>query len=241
MYNSVELKQFEDAVKYTNKLFNESDTAKFTPMDYKYAALAYEGINDLDNAVANYKKQIDCCTSETQKIAALKDLSDCYKAKGDLVNSLATYEEYLKLNPKASANDYAGFANIYRNMAAEQTGAEQKESVDKALAIYKDMIEKFPNSADYSNFMAARTSSIIDPDQKLGLARPYYEALFNSISAAGIKDNSDKARIVEACQYLGIYFFKIQNDNEAAKPYFEKLQEIDPENALAKQVLSIIK
>lgn len=241
MYNSVELKQFEDAVKYTNRLFNESDTAKFTPMDYKYAALAYEGINDLDNAVANYKKQIDCCTSETQKITALKDLSDCYKAKGDLVNSLATYEEYLKLNPKASANDYAGFANIYRNMAAEQTGAEQKESVDKALAIYKDMIEKFPNSADYSNFMAARTSSIIDPDQKLGLARPYYEALFNSISAAGIKDNSDKARIVEACQYLGIYFFKIQNDNEAAKPYFEKLQEIDPENALAKQVLSIIK
>lgn len=241
MYNSVELKQFEDAVKYTNKLFNESDTANFTAMDYKYAALAYTGINDLDNAIANYKKQVEASTSDTQKAAALKDLSDSYKAKGDLANSLATYEEYLKLNPKASANDYAGFANIYRNMAAEQTGAAQKESVDKALAIYKDMIEKFPTSADYCNFMAARTSSIVDPDQKLGLARPYYDALFCSLCAAGVKDNSDKARLVEACQYLGIYFFKIQNDNATAKPYFEKLQEIDPENALAKQVLEIIK
>ena len=126
-------------------------------------------------------------------------------------------------------------------MAAEQTGAAQKESVDKALAIYKDMIGKFPTSADYCNFMAARTSSIVDPDQKLGLARPYYDAPFCSLCAAGVKDNSDKARLVEACQYLGIYFFKIQNDNATAKPYFEKLQEIDPENALAKQVLEIIK
>ena len=53
-----------------------------------------------------------------------------------------------------------------------------------------------------------------------------------------MKDDSDKARITEAYTYLGIYFYKIKNDSAAAKPFFEKLIQIDPENPTAKQVLA---
>ena len=123
-------------------------------------------------------------------------------------------------------------------MAAEQTGEEQKASVNEALNIYKDMITKFPSSADYANFMSARTIQMLDPDQKLGLAKPYYEAIATSIETAGIKSDTDKVRVKEAYTYLGIYFFKIVSDADAAKPYFEKLIALDPENELAKQVLA---
>ena len=99
------------------------------------------------------------------------------------------------------------------------------------------MIEKFPTSADYSNFMSARTIQILDPEQKQGLARPYYDALITSIETAGIKSDADKTRIKEAYTYVGIYLFKFADDMEGAKPYFDKLIQLDPENAIAKQVL----
>lgn len=238
LYNSVELKQWDDAVKYVDLLFNQSDSVEATANDYKFAALAFTGKENHQEAINYYQKQFDATEEAEAKATVLKNISDEYRALGDLDNALAKYEEFLKLNPKASANDFAGFANIYRNMAADKTGADQQACVDKAISIYKDMIEKFPTSADYSNFMAARTIQILDPDQKKGLAKPFYEALATSIETAGIKDDTDKTRIKEAYTYLGIYLFKIKNDNAAAKPYFDKLIAVDPENALAKQVLA---
>ena len=238
LYNSVELKQYDDAIKYVDRLFNQSDSLEATANDFKFAALAYAGAKNYDEAINYYTKQLNAVEDAEDKAATLKAISDTYKEKGDLVNSLAKYEEYLKVNPSANANDYAGFANIYRNMAAEQTGAEQAASVEKAIAIYDDMKVKYPTSADYSNFMAARTIQLLDADQKKGLAKPYYEALVTSIETAGIKSDADKSRIKEAYTYLGIYLFKIKNDSEAAKPYFDKLISIDPENELAKKVLA---
>ncbi len=238
MYNSVELKDYEKAITYVDRLFNNSDSLEVSTNDYKFAGLAYAGVKNYEEALKYYTKQLEASEDNGAKANVLKVISDTYKAMGDLDNSLAKYEEYLQLNANANANDYAGLATIYRNMAAEKTGEEQKVAVNKALEIYKSMIEKFPTSADYSNFMSARTIQILDPEQKLGLARPYYEALIASIEAAGVKSDADKTRIKEAYSYVGIYLFKFANDMEGAKVYFDKLIELDPENELAKQVLS---
>lgn len=238
LYNAVELKQYDEAINYVDRLLNQSDSVEVTANDYKFAALAYTGAQNYDEAINYYSKQLEATETPEAKADVLKALSDSYKAKGDLVNSLAKYKEYLAVNPNANANDYAGFATIYRNMAAEQTGEEQKASVNEALNIYKDMITKFPTSADYANFMSARTIQMLDPDQKLGLAKPYYEAIATSIETVGIKSDTDKVRVKEAYTYLGIYFFKIVSDADAAKPYFDKLIALDPENELAKQVLA---
>ena len=123
LYNSVELKQYDDAIKYVDRLFNQSDSLEATANDFKFAALAYAGAKNYDEAINYYTKQLNAVEDAEDKAATLKAISDTYKEKGDLANSLAKYEEYLKVNPSANANDYAGFANIYRNMAAEQTGA----------------------------------------------------------------------------------------------------------------------
>ena len=168
----------------------------------------------------------------------MKDLSDAYKAKGDFAKSLELFEKYLAMNPKVGINDYNGLANIYRNQAASQSGAEQEASVKKAVEIYNQMAEKYPSNADFCNFMAARTLGLIDATQSKGLAKPYYEKLASIIEEKGIKDDSDKARITEAYTYLGIYLYKIKNNAADAKPYFEKLIKIDPENPTAKQVLA---
>lgn len=237
MYNSVELKNFDAALQYADALFNKSDSADFTANDYKYAALANSGLKKHDEAIKWYTKQLDAAEGDA-KAPVYKSISDSYRELGEMTEALSFYEKFLNANSKTSANDWAGYANIYRNMAADQTGAEQEANVKKAVEIYQSLIQKFPKAADdYANFMSARTISILDADQKKGLALPYYQALFESISAAGVKDNNDKTRIMEACQYLGIYYFKIKDDSKTARQYFDKLIQIDPENALAKQVL----
>lgn len=241
MYNSVELKEYDAAVKYIDRLFNQSDSVEVTANDYKYAALASVGAKDYPAAVHYYKQQLGLAEGNDAQAAIYKELSNAYKLNNEFDESLKAYQTYLDMSGNATANDYAGLANIYRNSTAVQSAEEQLVSINKAIQVYKDMIVKFPTSADYANFMAARTIQATDPDQKNGAAVPFYQALFDSISAAGIKDNTDKTRISEACQYLGIYYFKIKDDAAMAKPYFEKLQEIDPENALAKQVLETYK
>ena len=238
LYNSFELKQYDEAAKYVDALFNKSDSVDLTANDYKYAGLTYSALKQYDTAIEYYNKQLAECKENAQKAAVIKDLSDAYKAKGDFAKSLELYEQYLTLNPNVGINDYNGLANIYRNQAASQTGAAQEASVKKAVEIYNQMSEKYPSNADFCNFMAARTLGLIDANQTKGLARPYYDKLAKLIEEKGVKDDSDKARITEAYTYLGIYFYKIKNDSAAAKPFFEKLIQIDPENPTAKQVLA---
>ena len=241
LYNSYELKQYDEAAKYVDALFNKSDSVELTANDYKFAGLTYSDLKDYDTAISYYDKQLAACSDNNQKASVLKDLSDAYKAKGDFTTSLAKYEEYLKVNPKVGINDYNGLANIYRNQAANQTGAAQQASVDKAVSIYNEMIEKYPSNADFCNFMAARTIGITDPTQTKGAARPYYDKLAQIIETNGVKTDADKARLTEAYTYLGIYYYKIKNDSASAKPYFEKLIQIDPQNPTAKQVLETYK
>lgn len=238
LYNSVELKQYEEAAKYVDALFNKSDSVDLTANDYKFAGITYSALKDYDTAISYYNKQLASAEEPAQKASVLKDLSDAYKAKGDFAKSLELYEQYLKNNPKVGINDYNGLANIYRNQASNQTGAAQTESVNKAVDIYNQMAEKYPSNADFCCFMAARTLGIADPTQAKGLARPYYEKLANIIETKGVKTDADKTRLSEAYTYMGIYLYKIKSDTAAAKPYFEKLLQLDPENATAKQVLA---
>lgn len=237
LYNSVELKKYEDAANYVDALFNKSDSVELTANDYKYAGITFNALKQYDNAITYYNKQLENATTDAQKAGVYKDLSDAYKSKGEYAKSLELYKKYLELNPKATINDYNGLATIYRNQAANQSGAEQQASVNEAVAIYTQMMEKYPKNADFCNFMAARTVGMLDATQAKGLARPYYEKLVELIEAKGVSDNSDKARIVEAYTYLGIYYWKIKDDAATAKPYLDKLIQLDPENATAKQIL----
>ena len=52
-------------------------------------------------------------------------------------------------------------------------------------------------------------------------------------------NNSDRARLKEAYLYMISYEARVADNMEAAKVQAQKLIEIDPENAIAKQVLGM--
>ncbi|WP_315349925.1 tetratricopeptide repeat protein [Hoylesella saccharolytica] len=238
-YNLTDMGQTEEALKYADALFNASDSAKISGFDYTYYGTALKNAKQYDKAIEMLKKAL----AENKDNADLlnsnkKSLSDAYLAMEDFDNATLYYEEYLKNVQKITASDMAGLATIYTNMAAKLTGDQKIDALKKADAVYAQLGEKFPENIDFANFMRARVNSNLDPETKEGLAKPFYEAIVNSLAGKSDRDRADNARLSEAYRYLG-YYYLLKDDKATADGYWNKVLEIDPNNATAKQALGI--
>lgn len=235
-YSYTDKKDYDNALAYADKLFNQSDSAKFTALDYTYNGYAYNGKKDYDNAITAFKKALEM---NPKRADVMQQLANAYSAKSDYANAAEIYKQYLEAKKDASANDYAGLATIYRNQAAEthQTQEQRDEAVKNADQAYADLAKKFPDAEDYAEFMRARLSAALDPDSKKGLAKPHYERLAQIIEAhIDSLTSVDKARILEAYHYMAYYYYS--HDNVAtAKSVAEKILKVDAEDSVAKQIL----
>ena len=235
-FNATELKQYDEALQYADALFNKSDSAKFSYMDYTYYGNALNGLKRSDEAIEAYKKALEMEFDNTDKKAGvIKQLAEAYKDKDDHDNAIKHHIEYMNTVSKSGANDIAGLAQLYINKAASLTNpAEQRECFEKALAEYA----KIDTDPEFAAFMSARVANYMDPELKEGLAKPYYEKLVSLITAKSEKEASDAPRLKQSYWYLASYY--MMNDNDAqAKEYWQKLLEIDPENENAKKALSL--
>ena len=243
-FNSTDLKQYDQALQYADRLFNQSDSAKFSYYDYVYYGKALSGAKQHDKAIAMYLKALEQedLDNKAKRAGVIKDLSDAYQQQEDYPNAIKHYREYLKNIDKATANDIAALASLHMQHAANQQDAETKKaSFQEADAVYADLANKYENAVEYANFMRARVNAQMDPDSKLGLAKPYYEKLIELIEPRAEKDATERARIIESYRYMIAYNFIVKEDKDQAKYYAEKLIQIDPENEIAKQVLEATK
>ena len=241
-FNGTELKKFDEALAYADALFHKSDSAKFSYYDYTYYGNALSGAKQFDKAIEMYNKalQQDDMDNKAKRAGVIKQLSEAYKAQEDYPNAIKNYQEYLNTVEKASANDIAGLAQLHlQNANKKQTKEEQTECFMLADKTYQDLEAKFQDAVEYSTFMRARVNSYMDPDQKKGLAKPFYEKLDQLVGDKENKDAADKARLTEAYRYLISYYFVIMDNKDTAKEYAQKLIVLDPNNEIAKQVLGI--
>lgn len=238
-YNYTDMDKFDDALTYANRLFNASDSAKISGYDYTYLGTANMGKKNFDAAIEAFTKAIEA-NGENKDLQNnnKKNLSDAYLAKEDYANAIKYYEEYLANNSQPTASDLAGLGTVYQQQASGLTGTAQTEAFKKADGVYQQLGEKFPANIDFANFMRARINSYMDPDTKQGLAKPFYEALANSLGSNANRDNTDNIRLTEAYRYLG-YYYLLNNDKATADSYWNKVLAIDPENETAKQALGI--
>jgi hypothetical protein len=134
--------------------------------------------------------------------------------------------------------EMAGLASLHMQHGSSLQDAEAKKAAFiEADAVYADLASKYENAVEYANFMRARVNDQMDPDSKLGLAKPYYEKLIELIEPRAEKDATERARIIESYRYMIAYNFIVKEDKNAAKAFATKLQAIDPENEVAKQIL----
>lgn len=242
MYNQVNLKNYEEAVKYGDRLFNESDSAKFNAIDYQNYGVAKQALKQYDEAVAVFEKvlamdDVDAATKNDIN----KNISDAYKEKGDYAKAGEWYDKYLKNKSGVSAFDMSNLATIYTTQASDPNSTpEQKQAaVAKAEEVYNNMITQFPSVADFAALQRAHLPFFLDPEDKEGKAAPLYLEVVNIVNAKAEKGAAENKKLQEAYQYLTVYYFKIANDMAKAKEYATLLQGVDPSNELANTILGL--
>lgn len=239
-FNSTELKKFDDALMYADALFNKSDSAKFSYYDYTYYGNALIGAKQPQKAIEMYElalKQEDM-DNKAKRAGVVKQLSDAYRDMEDFPNAIKHYKDYLASMDKPTANDLAALASLHMQHGASLNADAQAEAFKMADETYADLALKYENAIEYATFMRARVNGQMDPDQSKGLAKPFYEKLVELIGPKTDLDNTDRARLIESYRYLISYYFVQKDDKAKGKEYAEKLLSIDPENEIAKQVLS---
>lgn len=241
MFCNTEKGNFDKALDYADRLFNKSDSANISYMDYVYYGNALNGLKRHDEAIEQYKKALEQeFDNADKKAGVVKTLSDAYKGKNDYDNAIKYYQQFLHDVSKASASDHAGLGRLYAQHAnALEDQAAKMEKLRLADEVYAGLLTKYQDVEDYVAFQRARIGMQMDPESKQELAKPHYEKLVELLGTKADRDNTDKVRLVEAYRYLISYYLINKDDKETAKQFATKLQEVDPENETAKQVLEL--
>ena len=240
LLNNVNLEKYEEAIKFGDRLFNSSDDVKYTALDYINYGTALQKLKKNDEAIKAFEKVVNTRTFDMeQRISVFKNLSDVYKSMGDYPKALEYYEKYVKGNQtKMTANIKNGLAQLYRTMAIDEnsTPEQKQEAIAKADKVFSEIAEEFPAFKQAVTAQRAKLPFILDPYDQAGAAKPHYDQLIEIINGLESKDASDVAQLKQALSYNIVYFVKVNEDIAKAKEYAAKLLEIDPENAMAKQV-----
>ena len=240
MFCNTEKGDYEKALDFADRLFNKSDSANISYMDYVYYGNALNGVKRHDEAIAMFQKALDQeFDNKDKRAGVIQTLANAYKGMEDYPNALKYYEQYLNEVSKASASDYHSFAQLYVKQSNTLEGDAKKEALKKADGIYENMQSKYADIDDFIAFQRAHVGLFMDPDFKQGLANPHYTKLIEVLNAKEEKDAADKKKLTEACGYFINYYIHVAPDNAKAKEYAAILLTIDPENEAANAVMQL--
>lgn len=235
MYCYYDLGNYAEALNYSESLFENTPKKDLIAQDYLYTANLYTKEKDYVAAAKTYESAY---TADTTNIELLTNAAKSYSRAKQYNKSIEIYNKLLLLKEEkdVSMADYYSLGEAYRygglDTIATPSIEERAENLKKSDETYAKMTELFPEH--YLGYlMRARVNSAMDAQTTEGLAKPHYEKLLEIVLP---KADDYQNEIKEVYQYLGVYYLKTDQYDES-KVYWEKVLEIDPNNALAKQVL----
>jgi tetratricopeptide (TPR) repeat protein len=187
---------------------------------------------DLEKNIAAADKEISRAFAEYNKAFSMKRTdpnAPLTPQERSLLNEMATnyytYRNYddaartwAKLIDPAKENNLAEYMQVGRAFY----NGENYKSADSVFTI---VIKKQP---DYlpAHVYIARTYSRMDPDTKLGLAKPKFEKILEVAGKDSLKNESE---LIEALTYLG--FYNMENGNYTkAKDIYNRMISLNPES-----------
>ncbi len=172
--------------------------------------------------VATSEKEIDRGFREYNKVLEMKP-----QDRG-VISEMASYYNTFRMYDKAARtmgklidptkDDF----DAYMRIARAFYNGENYKSADSILNV---VLKKSPNYLP-AYLQVARTYSKMDPDYKMGLARPKFEKVIEVAKSDSVKNVKE---MMEALVYLGYYH--MNKDNYAAsKSYYNRMIALDPNN-----------
>ncbi len=230
--------------------FNATPSDSLNSIDLFCMGSTYLGLGNNDKAFdtwAGIAKKDDYFAPQMrgQITRVVRKLVDEKKQQGNWNSAIAMYERFMKTYPSTDgAYQLYQLSNIYRDKANEENGEEKQATIRKMFEIYEEIENKYPRweNISYVLYTHARwTYAYFDRDNSRSLARPYYEKLYEFLSAKDEQTEQEKAMIVEACQYLGSDSYFQHKNLADARVWWRRILLFDPENENAREALDKIK
>jgi tetratricopeptide (TPR) repeat protein len=150
-----------------------------------------------------------------QERAILSEKASNYYAYRRYEGAAKTLAKLVDPSKENNVADYMLIGRAYYN-------AEKYKTAD---SVFNVILKKSP---DYlpAYVQVARTYSKMDPDFKLGLARPKFEKLLDAAAKDSVKNESE---MVEALTYLGYYHME-NGGYTKAKDYYNRMVNLNPQD-----------
>ena len=239
MFSNYELKNYDAAKAYINKYFNETDSAKFSEYDHFYTALIYQALEDKANMYAQYDKALELVndSSMIKRWAILKSVSDSYLKDQEFEKAIKYYEQFIDSKPDMSFDDHEGLATIYSKYG-DAIPEKKLEMMNKAIALYRTLAEKYPIQEVYATYMRASLNNKLDDNMKNSLAKPDYLKVIELLGNKADRSKGEDLMLKTSYHYM-MFNSYINKKVADAKNYADKILAIDPEYKPALEIKNL--
>lgn len=236
MYSLHDQNKYDEAIPFAQTLVNTTAKSDLIYQDYAFFAEMLSKTKDYENAAKFYELAYQ---TDTTRTGTLSEAARAYDRAKNYPKAIEFYQKVIDVNPAHTMADiYSLGASYYSagtDAVATPDALKRNEYLTKAGEVFGTMTTTFPEH--YLGYLSqARANSALDPETTIGLAKPFYDKALAIMLPNQVERKND---IMEVYQYMGIYFLK-KDDYPQSRNYWVKVLEIDPENAIAKQVIASI-
>jgi len=229
-YALYENKEYEKALKASEKFFERSPKDKIRPTDFiYYGRLLSKNENDSLAAIVLY----EAWELDTAKMDLLSEVAMSYIKYKDYDNAIQIYEFKDSIS-EANVLDVYNWAKAYYNI---------QDYANAAVMFERFCLEQPTYVPGFTWW--ARTLFNLDTESDEGLAKPVYDQILEITKEDTVKYHKQR---LEAYYYLAYYFYHQyvlnKKDLDLAREslkYNNDVLAIDPENEKAKQMVEALK
>ena len=238
LYNLVQLQKWPEAVEAGRSFFANMvpQGSNYEVRDYTDYGQALQTAGYPAEAIAAYEKAIEL---NPNNVDLIRFMGDSY---ADVENFVKAAEYYQRLVDSGNnkSNDLFTLSNYYLGIAS----TDSLDAMTKADALaksqkYIDEVDKLvPGNVQIVN-QKAKIAKFREGDNNNGAALAAYQELLTILD--GKENKSDYTRYYKyAYNYLATYYFN-KGDKAAAKTYYQKWLENDPDNESLRNYVNSLK
>ncbi|MGY3215112.1 tetratricopeptide repeat protein [Mucilaginibacter sp. HD30] len=243
-YAAFESKDFKGAMDYMNKWMAKADPKRVIPRDFLYHGRAQiQSGQDTTKGIETLTKAVQL---DSSFVDVYPDIAGVYYKRGKYQGSADAWAKYIARTKQLNLNDYINLGrSYYFGFTSEEIAkakADPSYKPDSTFLVRADSAFAYINKraaspVAYATLMRARIADLKDADRNniKGIAKPYYEQV---VEISGVKDPAtlsaiDKTGLLEAYDYLGVYYGYKEKDDIKATEYFNKAKTLRPDDAQA--------
>jgi tetratricopeptide (TPR) repeat protein len=228
-YSRAAKKDTAGAMKSMLAYFDREADSNLLAKDFSLMASLVQAVPGNDSLALTYlERGLAYEKDDAARAAYFKELAAITGEQKNYAAQAKWLGEYYRSSDRATNLDLF-------NWGLASYRAEDYKGADSVFGLY---VEKYPEQS-FGYYWQAKSKALQDKEMKAGLAIPAYQKLIEVLQTTP-DDANYKRWMVEAYGYLAAYEANTEKDYTEAVGYFEKVLEIDPDNADAKRYISLL-